>query len=307
MSSLIPLIRSYVPTSQQIVRAVAPITADYIVIRFLKAPRVAEISSLGTTLALLDRNVTTLELVANSLLYFAYKTLHHFFFKAENKTQSTGSLHYEEITAITTSLLPVSNFEKLQTKFQELLTEITWLASSSFDNITPSEVRRGWSNPRTIARSTALFELAARDSGNLYDELAQAAMDTSGREQRNKKMAELLMDKNQPYYGRLCDPSKPSILFLYHLARGYGYYTRVGGTHWPHSFPLEESDAQPFYQDNTAQSKWRSIYNEHVALWANILKYLPVDSVVRKCAVTDTSKTPLDPMLFPDNFLLDRR
>ncbi len=298
MSSLIPPIGSHLPTVQIVVRAAAPIAVDYIVTRFLQAPRAAMIPALGT-LARVNRNVTTLEQVADSLLYFAYKALHSFFSRAENETTNTGVLQFEEAPSAT-----LSNFEQLQKQFKKLLPEITWTEGSSFDQIDPSEIRKRWSNERTIARATALFAMAARDSGNLYDQLISATMDTSGREQRNKKMAELLSDKAQPYYERFCDPTKPSILFLYHLARGYGYYTRVGGAYYPHSLPLENSEIQSFYQDDTAQSNWRSIYNEQVALWVNVLKHLPADSIIRKWAVTDTPEAPLPSVYFPDNFLI---
>lgn len=126
MSSLIYPIGSYLPAPvQMVLRATTPIAVDYIITRFLKAPRAAMIPALGT-LVLMNRHVTTLEKVADSLLYFAYKALHCFFSRAENKTPSTGLLHYEEIPPTTTnSLSPTSDFENLQTKFKEFISSMT--------------------------------------------------------------------------------------------------------------------------------------------------------------------------------------
>lgn len=306
MSSLISPIGSYLPTAVQIVRATTPIAVDYIITRFLKTPRAAMIPALGT-LVLTNRHVTTLEKVADSLLYFAYKALHRFFSRAENKTPSTGLLHYEEIPPTSFSSTP--NFEKLQQQFKEFLPAITWCGRSSDDKIDPSEIRKGWDNVRTITRATAIFELAAKDSHDLQYDLTQAIMDFVGTPgERNKKMAELLMDKTQPYYERFCDPSKPSLLFFYRFAKGHGYYTQVGDTYYVHALPIEKFvtklDIMPFYQDNTAQSRWRSIYNQEVERWANILKHLPADSIVREWAVKDLSEIPLPPVPFPENFLI---
>jgi hypothetical protein len=302
MSSLIPPIGSYLPILQIVIRAAAPIAVDYIVTRLLQAPGAAMVPALGT-LVLANRNVTPRERVADSLLYIAYKALHCFFSRAENNSASRG-VGYEEI-GLKGPLSQVPNLENLQKQFKELLPAITWTAGSSFEKVDPSKICKRWGDPSVITKATALFEMAAKDSTNLYDDLITTLFDFVGTaEQRYKKMAELLMDKNQSYYKRFCDPSKPSIFFLYHFARGYGYYTRVGGTNYAHSTHLENSDIQPFYQHDTPQSNWRSVYNQHVALWKNVLKHLPADSVVCQCAVTDTQQIPQYPVYSQDDFLI---
>lgn len=172
---------------------------------------------------------------------------------------------------------------------------------SSFDKVDPSGIREQWRSQDIIAHATKIFELAAKDSQELMNDLLMVTIDLKTTEQKYIKIAELLMDKNLPYHGRLCDPSKPSILFLYHLARGYGHYTRVGGTYYPHSLSLEDFDTKPFYQRDTDQSKWRIIYNDASDLWAGVLKHLPVD--VRKWADKDVQEAPLDSVVFPDDFL----